>query len=133
MDVKLRRWGPGSYGIRWSLGAALAQTVALQNAVGIRIDQHGEPIAKAAGIEIDQYGAFPLDASAQNAAQAKQRTAPANFTGIAATIADDLAVGAQYRFQQRNRIQNRLPFSGFVHTKPDFKLATNHTLAEVIT
>jgi len=109
---------PTQFGIRQYLRVAFAAPVPLQDAEGIRIHQHRKTVANAVWVGIDQHGALPFDASAQDAAQAEQRSAAANFAGLAAAIADDLAVGAQYCVHQGNRVQDRLPFSGFVHTKP---------------
>jgi hypothetical protein len=112
--------------------AAFPATVPFENAERIRIDQHGKTIAQAGRVGIDKDGAIAFDASSENAPQAKQRATPADFTGLAAAITDDFAVGAKYRFQQSNRIQNRLPFFGFFHTRPDFNLAAKTGMEEVI-
>jgi len=98
------------------VGAAAA--LPLQDAERIGIHQNGKAVAEEVGIGIDDNGALTFNTSAEDSAETEQRTATANFAGIAAAITDELAVGAQDCFHQGNRIQGRLPFAYFVHTKP---------------
>ena len=75
----------------------------------IGIHQHGKAGAQAISFGIDQHGAFAPNAAAQHTSQAKQGPAAANLAGLAATVADDFAIGTQNSFQERNGAQNRLP------------------------
>jgi len=84
------------------LPVALAPSMSLQNAERIGIHQHGEAVVKTLMVWIHQNGALAFDASTENPAQAEQRAAAANFTGLATAVADDFAVGAQDRFHQGN-------------------------------
>ncbi len=61
------------------------------------------------GLRIDQHGALAANAAAQHASQAEQGSAAANLTGLASTVADDFAIGAQNSFQERNGVENRFP------------------------
>ncbi len=79
--------------------AAAITSSALQNASCIRVDQHGKSIANALRIKFHEDCTFPFDASSENASQAQQRAAAANFTTFASAVADDLAIGAQDRIQ----------------------------------
>lgn len=97
--------------------AAAATAQALKNIAGVGIDQHGKAVAERQMFGVHHDGSFAFDAPAEYAADAQQRAAAANFTGVSTTVTDDLAVGAQDCFHQGNRAQSRLPFATFIHTK----------------
>ena len=75
--------------------------------------QHREAVAKLTAI--DQNGSVAADATAQNPPEAQQRPAPAHLAVLSSAVADDLAVGTQHRFLQRNRGQNRIMIFALVH------------------
>ena len=53
----------------------------------------------------DQNGPFFANATAQYAPEAKQGMAPAHFANVAGTVADDLAIGAEYGVHELDRVQ----------------------------
>lgn len=101
----------------WLSLAPAVSSLLTQNIGRIRIHQHSKPITNTARIYIHQRRPFAFNASAQHATQTQQRTASANFAGLTAAIADNFAVCTEHGFQQGNRIQDRIPFSTFVHNK----------------
>ncbi len=79
-----------------------------KNVGSVRIHQDGEA-AETVGFRIDQHSALAADAAAQDTSQAEQGTAAANLAGLAATVADDFAIGTQNSFQEGDGAQERLP------------------------
>ncbi len=83
------------------LASAVAPST-VQHSCCVRIDQHSETITQAVHVRVYHNGTLIADAAAQHPSQTQQGAAAAHFAALATAIADDLAVGTQNSFQERN-------------------------------
>src|SRR5450759_126487 len=99
----------------WPLTTEFPSSALAQDFGGAGVHQYGKSVVNRIPVAVHQGGTLALDAAAEQAPQAEQRMAAANLAGVTRAVANDLAVGAQHRFQQRDGAQLQPPFVAVVH------------------
>ena len=94
---------------------ALPPASGVQYLRGIWVYQYRESVSKLAGFGLHQGRSLAFDAAPKNSAQTQQRGTAANLAALASAIADDFAVGAQDRIQERDCIELKFPLMRGFH------------------